>query len=129
MEKQYKIYRLILDEKTVYIGQTTLKYLSQRKNKHNYRNTFERIRESIIELIEITTDVTREQFWIDYYLNEGCVLLNKRRGATGLTNEERKEYKSEHAKEWYKKNKEEILEKKKLRYKLKKNENNEINLY
>ena len=123
-EKQYKIYRLILDNKVVYVGQTTQKYLNQRKACHNYNNTFERIIESIIELIEITSDKTRERYWIEYYLSEGCILFNKRKGVTGLNYEEyQKEYKEEnkekikeYKKEYQQENKEKIKENKKEYY-------------
>jgi hypothetical protein len=90
MEKQYKIYRLILDEKTVYIGQTTNKYLSQRKALHNHRNIFEGVKESKIELIEVTADKSRERFWIEKYIEEGYILFNKNRGISGLTGKESK---------------------------------------
>jgi hypothetical protein len=120
-EKQYKIYRLILDGETVYVGQTIQK-LYKRKGEHNHRKTFERVKESIIELIEVTNDITREHFWIDYYLNKGCILFNKRKGATGLNYEEYKkskywkeymqEYqKTEKHKEYKKKYREENKEK------------------
>lgn len=103
--KEYKIYRLVLDGQTVYVGQTTQEYLSDRKSSHNYNKTFERIKESIIELIEITNDKTREQYWIEYYINEGCELSNKYKGHSGLI---RKEYdkewrKTEKCKEYQKK--------------------------
>jgi hypothetical protein len=126
LQKEYKIYRLVLDGKTVYVGYTVYKRLNDRKSVHNNKNTFERVKESTIELIEITTDKTREQFWIEHYLNEGCILFNKRRGATGLSrkeyekteeykqyqkeyreenSEKLKEYLKEYNKDWYQKNK------------------------
>jgi hypothetical protein len=130
LQKEYKIYRLVLDGKVVYVGQTTNKYLSQRKAIHHYDKTFERVRESIIELIEVTTDKSREHFWIEFYKNEGCKLFNKYKGDTGLTQKEykykwQKEYRQtekykeyqktekykEYKKEWERKNREQNREK------------------
>ena len=108
MEKQYKIYRLILDGETVYVGQTT-QSLNIRKSQHNRINTFNGIKESIIELIEITTDISRERYWIKHYMNEDYKLVNKRRGATGLTGEqhrqteEYKKYQKYYKKKWQQK--------------------------
>jgi hypothetical protein len=113
MEKEYKIYKLVLDGEVVYVGITTYKKLSQRKNRHNCADTFERVRESEIELIEITNDKSRERFWIDYYLNKDCKLFNKTKG-NGFNSqgyyEENKEDIIENAKKYYKENKEEIIE-------------------
>ena len=140
-EKEYKIYRLVLDGKVVYVGQTTKKYLNSRKSHHNYIETFERVKESEIELIEITTDITRERYWIEYYLNEGCVLFNKHKGLTGLTKkeyeknriqtEERKQWRKEYEKkrgqtEEYK-NYQKAYRQRKKAEKLLQNQNNNVN--
>jgi hypothetical protein len=122
MEKQYKIYKLILEGEVVYIGQTT-QSLKTRKSGHHKDKTFERVKESIIELIEITTDKSRERFWIDYYLNQGCILFNKNKGCGYNKKEHNKKYKEENkekilseAKKYYEDNKEEVLKKKKKYY-------------
>jgi hypothetical protein len=135
-EKQYKIYRLILDGETVYVGQTT-QSLKRRKSQHHFANIFERIIESEIELIEITIDKSREHFWIDYYLNQGCILLNKRRGATGLNyeeyrkSEEYKEYQKHYKKKWqkkYKENNKDEINRKQREYRAKKKLEKENNI-
>ena len=81
-----KIYKIIRGKDVIYIGSTKLKYLCQRK-AIGYKFIPD-YKECSFELIEETDDVSREQYWIDYYRNEGCELVNKIRGLTGLTPED-----------------------------------------
>jgi len=101
-----KIYKLIYDNEIVYIGQTKLKYLSMRKAA-GYGDTVPFFKECSIELIEETSDSSRERYWIERLRSEGHPLLNKRRGVTGL---DKKEYNKEYRKEYYENNKEKIKE-------------------
>jgi hypothetical protein len=75
----YKIYRLIYDEKVIYVGLTKLT-LKKRKGCNNYTLPKDIYKASKIELIEETADKGRERFWIDYYISIGVELMNKRRG-------------------------------------------------
>jgi hypothetical protein len=124
--KEYKIYKLVLDGEVVYVGITTYKKLSQRKNRHNCADTFERVRESEIELIEITTDKSRERYWIQHHLDKGCKLFNITKG-NGF---KLQEYYKENKKSWkkyYKKNKEERIEYQKIYQKENKDKINQYN--
>ena len=101
-----------------------------------YNTNVEKIlKDCSIELIEETTDVSRERYWIDLLKNEGHPLLNKIGGATGFTGKEstrewrqnNKESYLENAKlrqrEYYEKNKEDINRKRKEKRKKLKNNN------
>jgi hypothetical protein len=94
----YRIYKLILNDEIVYIGKTK-RTLKQRKN-NGYIN--EILNDADIELIEETDDISRERYWITYYLNNGVKLLNIKKG-DGL---DHKKYN----KEYREKNKEKIIE-------------------
>ncbi len=99
-----KIYRLEYKGEVVYVGQTIQK-LNLRKNiGYKYIPFW---KECDIVLIEETDDVTREQFWMDYYRGKGCKLYNKISGYTGLT---AKEYSDKHNKIYCENNKEDIKE-------------------
>lgn len=102
MDKEYKIYRLIHNGDIIYVGQTT-KTLARRKANGYKHIPF--YKECEIELIEITTDITRETIWIMLYMAMGCELLNKRLGV--LTEDERIEIR----KKRYEKNRQAIVEK------------------
>jgi hypothetical protein len=114
-----KIYKLIYDNEIVYVGQTKQE-LTKRK-KSGYGNTVPFFKECSVELIEETTDVSREKYWIEKLRSEGHPLLNKICGVTGLDKKEydkeyrdcNREKKKEHDKEYYQKNKEVINQKKK----------------
>ncbi len=92
---RYKIYRLLDNELVVYIGRTK-NTLSIRKNGGYGKNT-EYFKECKIELIEETDDVSRERYWIEYYISLGIKLLNIKKG-DGFN---QKNYYSEN-KEWFK---------------------------
>lgn len=102
MDKEYKIYRLIHNGDIIYVGQTT-KTLARRKANGYKHIPF--YKECEIELIETTTDITRETIWIMLYMAMGCELLNKRLGV--LTEDERIEIR----KKRYEKNRQAIVEK------------------
>lgn len=74
-----KIYKLIHNEKIVYIGRTTVE-LNKRKN-WQYKNNpkLQSIyKECRIELIEETDDISREHYWISFYGKDN--LLNMKYG-------------------------------------------------
>ena len=74
-----KIYKLIYKGEIIYVGRTKLT-LSRRKNSANYSVSNDIYKESIIELIEETEDVSRERYLIDFYRSSGSKLMNKRGG-------------------------------------------------
>lgn len=93
-----KIYKLIYEGQVIYVGKTKLK-LYRRKNSHNCSVPKDIYKESQIELIEETNDVSRERFWIQYYTSIGCILFNKRNG--DHNNKSLKEYQKEYHKNKY----------------------------
>lgn len=103
----YKIYKLILEGKVVYVGRTKMT-LKKRKSGGYGKNT-EILKESFIELIEETDDISRERYWINHYKDLGYELLNFEKG-DGLDYkqyrkqyyEKNKEYFKEYQKEYYK---------------------------
>lgn len=131
-----KIYKLIHEGQTVYIGLTKLK-LYRRKNSANYSVPPEIYKQCKIELIEETNDKGRERFWIDFYLKNGAKLYNKRGGdftdakvsyehqqkikksryVKKLRVKKTDEEKRQMQKDWYERNRIELLEKKRLEYK------------
>lgn len=72
----YKIYKLIWNNRVVYVGQTTQSLI--RRKSSGYKGTcVEHIyKECSIELIEETDDVSRERYWIDFYRNEVLNILD-----------------------------------------------------
>jgi hypothetical protein len=84
----------------VYIGKTKLE-LDKRK-RCGYGKNVPFYQECEIELIEVTDDVSRERYWIEYYLSIDAPLLNILKG-NGLDRylENQK---------WRKENKEKVLE-------------------
>jgi hypothetical protein len=74
-----KIYKLIYKGEIIYVGKTKLT-LKRRKGSLNYSVPDDIYKESIIELIEETKDVSRERHWIDLYRDSGINLMNKRGG-------------------------------------------------
>ena len=113
---KYKIYKLIYNNKVIYIGYTE-KGLMERFNKNHPFIPIEIKNESSIELIEETDDKSREEYWRDLYEKLGFKLYNKIKGI-GVDNKKYiKEWRDnntdkvkERRKEWNEKNKEEILE-------------------
>jgi hypothetical protein len=107
-----KIYKLIHNGVVVYVGRTK-QTLKKRKSLGYKGCGVESIhKECDIELIEETSDVSRERYWIDYYKD---TLLNIQRGDTGLCKKEYgkeygKEWQKEYDKEWYEANKEKVRE-------------------
>jgi hypothetical protein len=116
-----KIYKLIHNAQIVYVGQTKLKYLSMRKAS-GYGNTIPFFKECKIELIEETTDISRERYWIERLNIEGHPLLNKLKG-DGLN---KLEYDKEYSREYRRKNKEKKREYHREYYKKKKLEKNNL---
>ena len=74
-----KIYKLIYKGEIIYVGKTKLT-LKRRKGSLNYSVPDDIYKESTIELIEETEDVSRERYWIDLYRDSGINLMNKRSG-------------------------------------------------
>lgn len=77
----YKIYKLIHNGEVVYIGRTKCSLI--RRKGAGYKSNIklqEIYKECDIELIEETDDVSRERYWIAYYRNNGCDLLNTKNG-------------------------------------------------
>lgn len=109
-----KVYRLILSGETVYVGSISTKSLKQRLGTHKMGYTHPILRErkddlSIeqIDIIETEQELYKEQYWIDYYRNQGCKLLNK---VSQLFISQSKEYNNQHQKEYSKKNPDKIKE-------------------
>jgi len=119
----YKIYALISLEDfnnikkgdVIYIGITS-KTLGGRLSghKHEHYNWPSKIG---ILLIENTDDKSRESFFINFFKNMGCELLNINGGIRPnvekkpkLSEEEKKIIKSKKSKEYYLKNKERLIE-------------------
>jgi hypothetical protein len=95
-----KIYKLIYKDEVIYVGRTKLT-LNRRKNSSNYSIPKEIYKSSTIELIEETDDISRERYWINYYLSIGAKLMNKRGG--------------DHNEETLKEYREKLLEKAKIK--------------
>lgn len=74
-----KIYKLIYKGEIIYVGRTKLT-LKRRKGSANYSVPNDIYKESTIELIEETEDISRERYWIDFYRTSGSNLMNKRGG-------------------------------------------------
>lgn len=64
----YKIYKLIYNDKVVYVGKTK-KTLRQRMYNGYEHNKFIKdiYKDCKMELIEETDDTSRERYWIDFY--------------------------------------------------------------
>ncbi len=103
-EYLHHIYKLVHKGQVVYVGKT-INTLIQRFRLHKCKPS-EPLKDIIdqceIELIESTTDVSRERYWINHYKELGCNLCNQRPG-DGRTREERLEYLREYDKKRYKK--------------------------
>lgn len=83
-----KIYRLIKNNNTIYVGATTKKYLCHRVGHHKYLGkNFDSY-----ELIEETDDPSREAYWIDYYdtYNNGLNTSDNGIGGQSNINKKRK---------------------------------------
>lgn len=132
-----KIYKLVYDDKIIYVGLTTLP-LYRRKGSANYSVPKEIYKQSKIELIEETTEKNRERFWIEHYLSLGEPLLNKRNGDYSTKDEAYKDKlskmreayklkstfkpksqdeKKAYRRKWYKDNKERLNQKRREKYK------------
>lgn len=77
---KYKIYKLLLDEQVVYVGRTKTSLMKRKSAGYNHTGYGELLKQSTIELIEETDDVSRERYWIKYYRDLGINLLNKYNG-------------------------------------------------
>jgi hypothetical protein len=77
INKQFlKIYKLIFEEKIIYIGSTKQKLLCRRKAIGYPKIPKEIWKKANIELIEETSNKRREDYWINYYKNKGYNLYN-----------------------------------------------------
>jgi hypothetical protein len=126
----WKIYRLLLEGQVVYVGRTKTTLKERKKGSYGKNTQF--FKKCTIELIEETDDVSRERYWIKYYKDEGCNLMNGNAG-DGLNRVEyRKKYREENEEyfkqkgiEYYQKNSDKVKERNKKFY----NENKDnINL-
>lgn len=131
-----KIYKLVKDGKIVYVGKTKLS-LSRRKGGAYYCMDKDFVSKCDIELIEETNDVSRERYWIEYYIKKGYELKNKRNGdydeesrrysrrintskqkKRGRPKTNTKEDVSKKKKEWYEKNKDRINKQRREQYRI-----------
>lgn len=90
---KYKIYKILnqLNE-IIYIGKTTTSL--EKRFYGNYKNIPNK-KECSIELVENTNDSSRERYWIEFYREAGCQLLNIYKG-DGF---HKKEYNKQHKKD------------------------------
>jgi hypothetical protein len=122
----YKIYKLIHPIKgVIYVGKTTRGLRERKSWGYKSNKELQKIyKECNIELIEETNDKTREDFWINQFDN----LLNIQRGSglgkNIINNSACKKWKMKNPesikniqKRYYDKNRQTILEKKKIKYK------------
>lgn len=103
----YKIY-LIINVETkdiVYVGKTKGTLKRRFSGKHSFDKSL-----CDIKLIEETDEVGRERYWIEYYKNLGFNLYNKNNGDGYIPSLHSTFNYSEYRKEYYKKNREIILE-------------------
>lgn len=127
--KKFKIYKLLYNQTIIYVGLTRLS-LNRRKSAKNYSVPNEIYKKCTIELIEETEYQDRERYWINYYIDLGYSLYNKREG-NFKSKEESYEFRRQKQKLRYiKKNKpkmtkEEKNAKRKIRYEAKKDIINE----
>jgi hypothetical protein len=100
-----KIYKLVYNGVVVYVGKTKQTLKRRKASGYKDNSAVQAIyKQCDIVLIEETSDVAREDFWIQHYKD---TLFNIRRGDTGLS---RKEYTKKYDKEWYQANKEHLKE-------------------
>ena len=107
-----KIYKLVYNGVVVYVGKT--KQTLKRRKLCGYKEnpSVQAIyKQCDMVLIEETSDVSREDFWVNHYKD---TVFNAKRGDTGLSEKEwhkeyyesNKEHQNEKMKEWYQSNKE-----------------------
>lgn len=72
-----KIYKIIYNERVIYIGKTKLSLSARHSAGHPY---YPEYKLGQMELIEETDDSRRERYWIEYYRNIGEPLLNRLNG-------------------------------------------------
>jgi hypothetical protein len=107
---KYKIYKIINDERVIYVGITTMSLKERKWKGYTFNKELNDVyKKSHFELIEETNDKGRENYWIDFYLRQGLNLLNKKRGNTNLTDLEIKIL-------WYNKNLTSKKESDRIRY-------------
>jgi len=109
-----KIYKLVYNGVVVYVGKTKLTLNQRKRNRYRKNPAVQAIyKDCDIELIEETSDVSRERYWIEQYKD---TLLNIEKGDTGLSE---KEYKKKYLKEYYRKRGREYMREYRLKNKLK----------
>jgi len=86
-----KIYKLIHNGQIVYVGQTKNRLGKRRSGHIQFMNSIG-ITNFGIKLIEETTDISRERYWIERLRSEGHNLLNKHKGNGLDIKEYQKEY-------------------------------------
>lgn len=101
--KTFKIYCLTYQGEIIYVGRTSESKLETRKMK-GYKH-IPYYRDCEIHLLEETDDINKENYWIDYYREQGCDLLNMRRGDVLIGADKRTRNL-----DYYEKNKEKILQ-------------------
>lgn len=116
---KYKIYKIIYNDRVIYVGKTT--------KKPSYRKTYkcidkETLDQSEFQVIEETDTPSRERYWIEYYRSINEPLRNVYKGY-GLTKEDRLKLK----KDWHSRNKEKTKEYYKTNYGKNKEKNKEKN--
>ena len=112
----FKIYRIEYNDEVVYVGRTKLT-LKERKWKgyawNDYLQSIKNDCEYI--LLEETDNKGRESYWVNFYLNKGYKLLNRKDGDNNLSEYDIK-------RKWYDNNLEKKKESDRLRYLAKKEE-------
>lgn len=97
---KYKIYKLVHNDKVVYVGRTKMTLLKRKWVGYKHNTEVDKIyKECLMELIEETDDVSRERYWIEFYKD---TVLNIQKGE-GLNHKE-------YYKEYWDKNNERRLE-------------------
>lgn len=124
---KFTIYKVEHKGQVIYVGRT--KNLRKRTNNGWKKIPYPKS-ELNISVLEVTEDVSRERYWIQYYRDLGCILFNIKNGDGLDRNENTRKWLREnptYQKEYYEENKETILQKAKEFYKENKEERLEIN--
>lgn len=85
-ENMYKIYRIVYEGKTLYVGKTKRTLKERLKTGFKFIPGLESVIDKCqIEVIEETDDASRERYWIEEYKKQDMCWCNTRRGCSGLT--------------------------------------------
>lgn len=74
----YSIYKLVHNNKVVYVGRTKMTLERRRGVGYRWNKELQSIlNECSMELLETTEDKNREKYWIKYHRDIGCKLFNQ----------------------------------------------------